>query len=69
MDINLNEEETFFIKSSEELINLFCLLYICFLTQTHICIEGKTGIGKTAFARAFSEILKTKKHSINNYRV
>ena len=51
------------------LINFYALLYICFITHTHICIEGKTGIGKTACARAFSEILKNKKHCIDNYRV
>ena len=41
------------------------LFNICSLTQTHICIEGKSGIGKTSCAKAFAEILKQQKF-INN---
>ena len=67
-EIKLSEEEIFFFRDSSEIGDFFALLYICFITQTHLCIEGKTGIGKTACAKAFSEILK-KHFEIDNYKV
>ncbi len=67
-EVKLNEEEIFFFKVSSEIGDFFALLYICFITHTHLCIEGKTGIGKTACAKAFSEILK-KLYEIDNYKI
>jgi len=67
-EIKLSEEEIFFFRDSSEIGDFFALLYICFITQTHLCIEGKTGIGKTACAKAFSEILK-KHFEIDNYKI
>ena len=64
--VSLNEEETFFVKG--ELEDFFALLFICFITRTHICIEGKTGIGKTTCAKAFAKILEDK-YYIYNYKI
>ena len=68
-EVSLNEEETFFFRGLNELEDFFALLFICFITHTHICIEGKTGIGKTACAKAFAEILKTNKYYIDEYKI
>ena len=62
----LDDNETFFYRESDELTNFFVLFYICFITHTHICIEGNTGVGKTACAKALSKILK-ENHDISNY--
>ena len=67
-DDNNKDEENYFYIKSKKLKNFFVLLYICFLTHTHICIEGNTGVGKTACAKALSNLLK-KKFCIQNFSI
>ena len=64
---DFNKKESFFFKDSSELKSIMTLFNICHLTQTHICIEGKSGIGKTSCAKAFAEILNEQEFV--NYRL
>ena len=53
------ETEQFYFESSS-IKDLIVNIYSCMICNIHVCIIGKTGIGKTSFARTFSRIFRKK---------
>ena len=56
---NIQEEKFYF--NSIKIRDLMCNIYTCMICNINICLIGKTGIGKTHFARTFSQIFGQKK--------
>lgn len=51
------EEETFYIES-QNIKNLIYNIYVCMICKINVCLIGKTGLGKTHFARTFAKIFR-----------
>ena len=51
-------DNKYFFKDSQKLRSFMAKLYAASMINMHICIIGKTGIGKTSCAREFSRIRK-----------
>ena len=51
------EEETFYIES-QNIKNLIYNIYVSMICKINVCLIGKTGLGKTHFARTFSKIFR-----------
>ena len=69
-DTIFKNEEKYFFKNSEKLVQLMIHLYASSMINQHLCIIGPPGIGKTLSSRAFSfirEIINGRKNTTPFY--
>ena len=57
-DLEKSIDDKYFFKDSQKLRSFMAKLFAASMINLHICLIGKTGIGKTSCAREFSRIRK-----------